>query len=284
MTLILKFNLNLIVLIIFSNWLFSQQPYPTEMIFNPRGNSFSVSGVGGGNIYELTAKNNSTSGQLSLGWNIALNDDYTKKARKEKLSTITTIFKYNPFLQNNYNAGDSIEPGKIAFIDNEFLMNLGIRITNLNQIGNDKSAKLLRAYFLDGCFTPYELKNSQNSHNTGFNNFNLTMGYQIGTLKNTEIGIVGIMLSPQINYIHINEYETNGTSFEELNQSVLELSNNLIGWGGKISVPINDFFFFLEGRKYIPIGNNNNVIGLTNRTMFTFGMVATGTVFTTKSK
>jgi len=266
------------------NYSFGQQPSPIGIIFNPRVNTFAISGVGGGNLYELTAQKSSTSGQVALDWNIGLADGKIKKTGKDKFTTLTTIFKYNPFLQANYVSGDSMEMRKLAFVDNEFQMLLGFRLSNIREVGTDNNAKLINLFFVDASMAPYSLAKSLDSLNTGFKNFNINAGYQIGLITNTDFGLVGFTISPQINFLYVYDNEANGRSFEELTRINMKLSRNMLGGGFKINIPLNDFCFFFEARKYFPIDNSLNIKGLTDRTIFSFGGVATGTVFKTKTK
>lgn len=266
------------------SYAWSQQPSPVGILFNPRVNTFAISGVGGGNLYEFSAAQNSTSGQMAIDLNAGLRNTKTKRSRKEKLQTLTTIFKYNPFLNTNYISGDSIETRKLAFVDNEFQMMFGFRLSNLKTIGVDNDSRLLNSLFLDVSTAPYSLKNSADQLNTGFRSFNTNLGCQFGYFTNYEIGIFGVIISPQINHIYIYENNPNGTTFEELNKSKDKLSNNFLGWGLKFSVPMNDFCIFFETRKYIPLGNANKIYGLTDRAIFSIGGIATGTVFKTKTK
>jgi hypothetical protein len=273
----------LFVVTLISTKTFCQQPSPIGIIFNPRVNTFAISGVGGGNLYELTAEKSSTSGQLAIDWNIGLMDSQTKKKGKEKLTTLTSIIKYNPFLQANFISGDSLELRKIAYVDNEFQFFFGIRLTNLKTLGLDNNSKLVNMVFIDFSTADYQLK-STNTLNTGFRNINLTLGYQIGYITNTDFGLVGVTFSPQINFLNIYENKSNGSSFEELNSSNDALSRNVLGGGFKINAPLNDFCFFFEARKYFPLDNSRQIVGLTDRMIFSFGGVATGTVFKTKTK
>lgn len=161
---------------------------------------------------------------------------------------------------------------------------LGVRLSNLTNFGIDNNSKLLKSIFMDISTAPYSLRNSMNPFNSGFRSFNINGGWQIGYISNSDIGVYGVILSPQINYIYLYENNPNGKAFEELNRSVEELSNNFLGWGLKISVPMNDFCIFFETRKYIPLGHSNNIYGLTDRAIFSLGGIATGTVFKTKTK
>ncbi len=262
----------------------AQQASPIGILFNPRVNKFAVSGVGGGNVYEFTANKNSTSGQVAIDWNIALSNGYTSVRNKEKLTTLTTIFKYNPLLQANYVSGDSIELKKLAFVDNEFQFLLGLRLVSLRAMGIDNNSKFLNSFFVDGSMAPYELISSYNPLNKGFKNFNINVGYTLGYITNTDFGLIGITFSPQANFIGIYENESNGRAFEELSKSSLNLSKNILGGGGKVNVFLNDFCFFFEIRKYSPLYNSRTINGLTDRAIFSVGGVATGTVFKTKTK
>jgi hypothetical protein len=262
----------------------AQQPSPIKLVYNPRVETYAVSGVGGGNASEFSAKKSSTSGQIALDFNIAIKDWQNEKTKKNKHTTLTTMFKYNPFLQANYVSGDSIEMRKIAFVDNEFQMFLGFRFTKISEMGIDENARSVRSYFVDASMTPYELRNSNWSLNTGFRNFNINGGLQIGYMTNTDFGMVGFTFSPQVNYIHIYEDHTGGSSFEELNKTTKALSPDILGGGFRLNVQLNDFCFFFESRKYYTIENSNAIPGLTDRAIISFGGIATGTVLRPKTK
>jgi len=263
---------------------FGQQPVPIGLVFSPRINKFAISGVGGLNAYLQEGQKLSGSAQIALDWNIAINDKNSKKKNKPQRTTFTTLVKYNPKLQTSYNAGDSIEISKIGFVDNEYNGMLGFRLTNIRQLGIDDNARILRAFFVDAAFTRYLLRNSLCSLNTGFWNFNINTGFQFGFLNNTDFGLLGVIFSPQLNFIYVFENNMGGKSFEELTKSPNKLSRHLLGAGFKISVPVNDFYLYFETRKYYPVDNNTIIPGLTNRAIFSFGGVATGNIFKTKTK
>lgn len=267
--------------------LYGQQPSPINIIYSPRVNTFAISGVGGGNLYELNAEKSSTSGQIALDWNIGLNNrnvrGYRRRNITDKLRTLTTVFKYNPLVKSSYIASDTIELRKIAFTDNECQLMFGVRLNGLKLLGSDGNAKLLTSFFGDFTTTPYDMERSL-FNNTGFRTFNLNIGGQIGWLTNTEFGLVGLILSPQINYINIYDNKIGDTSFEEMAKSNTNLSRNLLGLGGKLLVPLNDFSFFIDFRRYFPISNAHTIEDLSDRMIFSFGGVATGTVFKTKTK
>jgi hypothetical protein len=266
---------------------FSQHISNAKMVYNPRANTFAVSGVGGGNLYEFSSDKSSSSGQVSIDWNIALNygkkKGYSKsRSNGDKLRTLTTVFKYNPFLRANYVNGDSVELRKIAFVDNEFQMMLGFRFNQLNPFGSETSSKFLTSYFIDFSTAPYQIQNSP-SNSTGFRNFNVNLGAQFGYLTNLDFGLLGVTINPQINYINIYDNKSGDRGFEELANSSNSLGRNYLGFGGKLIVYLNDFAIFFEGRKYISPKSYPSIIGLTDRAIFSIGGVATGTVFKNKT-
>jgi hypothetical protein len=265
-----------------SSMAFCQQPSPIDIMYSPRDNTFAISGVGGGNLYELKTAKSSTSGQISLDWNIALQDGETRKSYRDKQTTLTTVFKYNPLGQAKYNAGDTLDNRKIAFIDNELQMLLGFRVSSLSGMGSDDAAKFLRSFFVDAAMTPFSLLDSVNKLNTGFKNFNINFGFQFGYITNTSFGKVGFMINPQIDYIYLYEDNIGSRSFEALNHSSINMASNIIGAGVKIYIPINDFSFFFEARKYKALNNPVTIPGLTDRPVISFGAVATGNVFNTE--
>lgn len=253
------------------------------MVYNPRVNTFTVSGVGGGNVYELSADKSSSSGQFSIDWNIALNN---KKrgyySSGDKLRTLTTVFKYNPLLRANYINGDSAELRKIAFVDNEFQIMFGFRYNQLTSFGSEGSSRLLSSYFVDFSTAPYEIQNSV-SNSTGFRNFNVNFGGQFGYMTNLDFGLLGVTINPQINTIFIYDDKSGDIGFEELAGSSEKLGRTYMGFGGKIVVYLNDFAFYFEGRKYTTPKTYPEIIGLTDRAIFSLGGVATGTVFKNKT-
>jgi len=262
---------------------FSQQPSPIGIIYNPRINKLAISGVGGGNLYEFSTANSSTSGQFALDWNIEISDKSSKKG-KDKYTTLTPVFKYNPFLRAKYNTGDSLSVRKLAFIDNEFALFFGVRFNTLKEFGNDANSKSLNSGFFDFSYTPYSLSGSAVADNTGFSNFNMNLGYQWGIISNTDFGVIGVILSPQLNFISVYEDKLLGTSLEEMMNISERVSRNYLGAGAKLNIPVNDFSFFFEIRKYVPLNTSFQTPGLTDRTIFSVGGVATGTVFKTRTK
>ena len=266
-------NINYIILVTYG-----QQISNAKMVYNPRVNTFAVSGVGGGNLYEFNANKSSSSGQISIDWNIALDQANSKKVQK----TLTTVFKYNPFLRANYVNGDSLELRKIAFVDNEFQIMLGLRYNQLQRFGSESLSKFLISYFIDFSTAPYQIENSP-SQSTGFRNFNVNLGTQLGYMTNLDFGLLGLTFNPQLNYLNIYDNKTGDMGFEELAMSSSTLGRNYFGCGGKFVVYLNDFAIFFEGRKYFNSKTYPKITGLTDRIIFSLGGVATGTVFKNKT-
>ncbi|MBK8444507.1 MAG: hypothetical protein IPL35_14335 [Sphingobacteriales bacterium] len=258
---------------------YSQHISNAKMLYDPRVNIFAVSGVGGGNLYEFTAEKSSSSGQISIDWNIAL---MGIKGRDERLQTLTTVFKYNPFIGANYVNEDSLDIRKIAFVDNEFQIMIGFRYNKLSLFGSEKLAKFVKSYFIDFSTAPYQIRNSP-SNNTGFRNFNINIGGQFGYMTNLDFGLLGVTFNPQLNYIWIYDNENGDRGFEEIVNSITPLKRNFFGFGGKVIVYLNDFAIFFEGRKYLTSKSQPKINGLTDRAIFSIGGVATGNVFKNKT-
>jgi hypothetical protein len=254
-----------------------------RMIFTPRVNRFAVSGVGGGNLYEFSAENPSSSGQISVDWNIPLNLKVKSYGSREKLKTLTTVFKYNPFLRANYLSGDSSEIRKIAFVDNEFQMMLGFRYNSIRTFGQEGVAKFLMSYFADLTTAPYEIINSP-TNSKGFRNFNIILGGQFGYMTNLDFGLLGVTLNPQFSYINIYDNKSGDRGFEELAGASGNLDRSYFGYGGKLVVYLNDFAVFFEGRRYYGKNSQKIISDFNDRAIFSIGGVATGTVFKNKTK
>jgi hypothetical protein len=260
----------------------AQQASPIDMIYAPRDNTFAISGVGGSNGYNQS-KQASSSGQIALDWNIALKDGYSKRNSNSKYTTLTTVFKYNPLFQTKYMTSDSVEMKKIGFVDNEFIMMLGMRISSVTDMGYDAEAKFMKTFFVDATMSPFQVTSVLDTTTSGFKSFNINGGFQLGYLANTSFGIVGFGIAPEASFISIYEDEANGRAFEEFSNSPYDFSHSIFGYGLKITVPLNDFCFFFEFRNYMPVSNDVVIRGLTDRTIFSFGGVATGTVFKSNS-
>lgn len=275
--------ISLLLLLFQSAVAYSQQPSPISLIYNPRVNTFAISGVGGGNLYEFTDARGSASGQIAVDYNISLKDDKTRKGKDRNL-TLMPLVKWNPTLQAKYQSGDTLSIRKLAFIDNEYSFFVGFRLNQIREFGNTDNSKWLNSVFIDMSYTPYKLTGSSNPNNSGFSNLNFNLGGQFGFITNTEIGLFGVTFNPQLNYISVYEEKSNGSSLEELIHVNNTISRNYLGAGLKMNIAINDFSIFFETRKYFPLNTSYSVPGLNDRMIFSIGGVATGTAFKTKTK
>lgn len=266
----------LIFLMLCSLTNFGQQAIPTEMLFNPRVNKFSISGIGGGNMHELSSSSSSASAQIATDFAIKLKDT------DERYRTLVTSFKYNPTSHTKFFVGDTIDMKRIAFIDNQYLIYFGAKYYALHNSDNDENeARWINSVFFDGSLSTYNIKNSL-YNNKGFYNFNLLAGIQGGYTTNTDFGIIAVTLSLQGNYINIYDLTTTDRAFDELlSADYNELARNYYGYGGKFTFQINDFAIYLELRRYY--SDNKVVINdFSNRAIFSIGGVATGTIFRSK--
>jgi hypothetical protein len=57
-----------------------------------------------------------------------------------------------------------------------------------------------------------------------------------------------------------------------------------IGGGIKIEIPLNDFMLSFDIRRYYKLGSGEELVGLTDRTMFSIGGIAMGSIFKNRKK
>jgi len=258
-------------------YLYGQIPSPIEMIFDPRENTFALSGIGGGNLGENFVLNNSSiGGQIAIDMNFNLEN---KKYYQSKLKTFTGILRYNPFVQSKYDSGATMNMRKLAFTDNESQFILGVRYSTVKESQGNSSSKTLKTIFADLSSTQHTIIKIIDTMNSGFRNFNVNTGVQFGFLSDNGIGLASFTFNAYASYIYIYENNIHGNSFEELTQSSQKLSKNILGGGARISVTFNSLCFFLDAKRYTPIGNSTNIRGLTERALFSFGATATGVAF-----
>jgi hypothetical protein len=177
---------------------------------------------------------------------------------------------------------DLLKIRKIAFVDNEFQLMLGLRYNTLKSFGSDNNSKFIRSFFIDLSTAPYQIQKST-TNSTGFRNFNVNLGAQFGYMTNLDFGLLGVTFNPQFNYVNIYDNKPGDKGFEEIIRSKNDLGRNYFGLGGKLVVYLNDFAIFFEGRKYITSSQYPATFGLSDRAIFSIGGVATGTVFKNKT-
>lgn len=280
----------LLLLVLFPCALFSQQLSPTELIATPVTNKFAISGIGGGNLYELDKRTGSSSAQVAIDWNMFNNPGTTKKTDKNKIFTLATVFRYNPVITTRLLNKDSLLIKKLPFTDNEYLFHFGIRARTLREMGNSFSdddgsnANFLRGGFFDMLYTPYSIRLSD-SVTTGFQTLNLNGGYQIGFYNTySSIGAIGISFSLQTNYLMIIDNTDQPNGFEKSVRSSVNLPSSVVGGGGKFVFQLNDFSIYFELRNYWPVSSPIKINGLTNAPIISFGALATGTAFKSGKK
>lgn len=262
---------------------FSQMAVPIEMYSWPHKNRYAASGIGGGNLYDIRSSQASQSGQVALDFNIGLTDVQYARNDNYKKSTLTTSFRYNPLTQTKYYVNQPFDSRKISIYDNEFQYFYGFRISKIRTISGDDNALYLGFLFVDFATSMFEVSGSTDSLNTGFRNFIFTIGHQIGFVSYNELGWLGISVTPQVSYIYLFEDHPNGRSFEELMQTTTNLPEQFVGYGLRVLIPINDFYFFADFRKFMPYKSNATVRNLTDRNMFVFGATASGSFIKNKS-
>lgn len=275
------------LLLSFVTQIFAQQSTPIRMLFEPRENTFSITGAGGGNLYSLVSAAGSASGILGIDANFDLGEKITDA--KEKFKTIAGTFKVNLFNSTLVRAVDSMDARRIVFQDNDFRINIGLRYNIIKQ-KNKKIFKPITSAFLDLVIVPYQVEGSAQG-NKGFTTLSLNAGGKFGFLTQWGIGIFGITINPQLDMLFVLQSK-NDFSFEEImqtgtlpNLSIPKLSKGYIGIGTKIEIPLTDFGLFFDFRKYFKIGSGVDAApGLVDRLQFTFGGMALGSIFKNMKK
>lgn len=267
--------------------IFAQQSTPIRMLFEPRENTFSLTGAGGGNLYSLFNAAGSASGILGIDANFNLGEKIEEA--KEKFKTIAATFKVNLFNSTLVRAADSMDARRIVFQDNDFRINIGLRY-NLVKQRNKKIFKPVTSAFFDLVIVPYQVEGSSQG-NKGFTTLSLNAGGKFGFLAKWGIGVFGITVNPQLDMLFVLQSDGD-FSFEEImqtgtlpNLSIPKLAKGYIGIGTKIEIPLTDFGLFFDFRKYFKVGSGVDAApGLVDRLQFTFGGMALGSIFKNMKK
>lgn len=263
----------------------AQQLSPTDMIIQPRQNRFAISGIGGGNLYETKSKTGSSSGQISVDWNM-FSKDRISMGGNDKTVTTGTVFRYNPVITTRLLDKDSLVAKKLPFVDNEYLLHFGLRSRGLRGAGDayydgystDNETAVLTGVFIDFMYTPYAVE--VDTSIARFNTVNIHGGYQCGFFNgNSPVGSIGFAFSPQVDYLQIVDDAEAPNGFERSMKSNVNLPSKVIGTGFKFIFQVNDFAVFFEARKYWGLNSQAEIAGLTDRALISFGGVATGTAF-----
>lgn len=252
---------------------FSQQISPLDLVIHPETNKGAFTGIGGGDANTFRMSSAASSAQGTFEFNF-----FTQENKRGNRVTWPVIFRYNLLTSSRIFQRDTFNIRNIAFVDNNQILNLGLRRRSLKEIGDDF---LMINWFGDCSYNSY---NSSDSGNIPirFWTVNASIGPQIGFLADTDVGPFGIMGSLQGNFVTITDEEP--LSFERAIVSNRSVSSNFGGWGVRIQIQFNDISIFWEGKKYYAIGTGGNVSGLTTQPIISFGGNAMGTLFTFKKK
>jgi hypothetical protein len=265
----------------------AQQTSPIRMLFEPRQNTFSLLGAGGGNLYDFF---NAAGGAAVLGGDFNFNLGEKINNDKKKLKTFLLDIKFNLFNNTSFDGRfDSLDIRRFVFQDNDFRFTLGGRY-NLIKSKNKENAKWkgISSAFFDLIVVPYQIQNSAYG-NKGLTVVSLNMGGKFGFMTQWGIGVFGMSINPQLDMLFVMNAPGDFT-FEEVTRTYTKLPQNetlargYIGVGCKIEIPLTDFNLFFDFRKYFKTGAGVEVEGLTDRLLFTFGGVAVGSIFKNKKK
>lgn len=285
-------TLQALILVLFTNLLLSstllaQQTSPIRMLFEPRENTFTILGAGGGNLYDFF---NAAGGAAVLGGDFNFDMGEKINNNKKRLKTFLLDVKFNLFNNTAFDGRfDSLDIRRFVFQDNDFRFSVGGRY-NLVKSKDKENArwKNLSSAFFDFIVVPYQIQNS-NYGNKGLTVVSLNMGGKFGFMTSWGIGVFGISINPQLDMLFVMNAPGDFT-FEEVTRTYTKLpqgeslARGYMGIGCKIEIPLTDFNLFFDFRRYFKVGNGVEVQGLTDRLLFTFGGVAVGSIFKNKKK
>ncbi len=271
----------------------AQHPTPVEMLYQPLDDYFRFSGAGGGNMYGLFQSSGAASGVLSLDANYNISEKVNNA--KRKINTIALSFKIHPFINTLVKSGDSIDIRRFIFQDNDFRIQLGSRFTRLKE--KEKLPNLgFKSYaqaFVDLIIVPYQVANSvAPTQNKGFTTLSFNAGGKLGLITKIFGGNFGISANPQMDMLLILdgsdskalEEITIGTVSPAILNALPRSARGYIGGGLKIEIPLNDFLLSFDIRRYFKMGSGPELDGMTDRTLFSIGGVAMGSIFKNRNK
>jgi len=267
----------------------AQHPTPVDMLYEPLQEYFRVSGAGGGNLYGLNKASGAASGILGIDGNFNINEKVVKA--KRKIQTASISFKIHPFVNTLIESADSMDIRRFTFQDNDFRIMLGGRFTQMKEREKypNLGSKTFMQGFVDLIIVPYQVENSI-AGNKGFTTLSLNAGGKFGVITKFLGGKFGITANPQVDMLFIMD-GSNSTALEEVTlkdvsnlASLPRTARGYIGGGLKVEIPLNDFVISFDFRRYFSAGSGPELVGLTNRTLFSFGGVATGAIFKNRTK
>jgi hypothetical protein len=67
-------------------------------------------------------------------------------------------------------------------------------------------------------------------------------------------------------------------------EDIEKSARGYIGGGVKVEIPLNDFILTFDIRRYFKMGNGPELEGITDKTLFSVGGVAMGSIFKNNKK
>lgn len=257
------------------------------MLFEPRENTFTLLGAGGGNLYDLF---NAAGGAAVLGADGNFDLGEVVKNNKRYIKSLLIDVKLNLFNNTSFKAKyDSLDIRRFVFQDNDFRISLGARYNILKHKEKDNPRwRTLASGFADLIIVPYQIENSAYG-NKGLTVVSLNLGGKFGFMTSWGIGVFGMSINPQLDMMFVMNAPGDLT-FEEVTRTYTKLpageklARGYMGVGCKIEIPLTDFNLFFDFRRYFKTGAGVAVDGLTDRMVFSFGGVAVGSIFKNTNK
>ena len=246
----------------------AQQITPVSLLAEPQKYKGIVMGIGSGDFNKIKVASSVVSAQGA--GELLIGTHRTKK--KGNWISFPVVGRYNFLNSSKIFRLDTFNLRNIVFLDNNQLANAGGRIRTIKPFFDDQ---FLLSFVVDYSLGSFSVVDSS-ERKSRFLTHSAMIGTQLGFLLSTNMGPIGITVSPSINYLNVQNLNAN--AFQIAAKSPNQIGNQFIGFGGRGLLQLNDFPLFGDLRGFVPIGSKATVPGLTNRVSFTFGGNAVGMI------
>ncbi len=262
-------SLLLLVSIGFVSRLTAQQISPVDLLMSPEQFKGALTASGNGNASNLSSfESAGVSAQGAAEFVVGTHP--TKK--KGNLISFPVIFRYNFLNSSRIFQRDTFNVRSLTFMDNNQTINIGFRVRNLRDLGDDK---YLLSFLTDYSYRRFSILDQAGGNNQ-FETHSVMMGFHTGILMNTNVASIGFTVAPTVNYLMVDNIDP--AAFKNAIGSTRDVSNQYLGLGGRFLFQFNDFSVFFDVKKYLPLESGSTVPGLSDRAVINFGGNATGSI------
>jgi hypothetical protein len=266
---LITFLLVLFIEIAFFNQSHSQQISPVDLIMSPDKFKGALTASGNGNANNLSSfESAGVSAQGAAEFVVGTHES----KKKGNLISFPLIVRYNLLNSSRIFQRDTFNVRNMTFMDNNQTINIGFRVRNLRDIGDDK---YLLSFLTDYSYRKFSIVDPSGG-NLQFETHSFMLGFHTGFLMNTNVATIGITLTPNVNYLLVDNVDPQ--AFKQAISANGNVANQYLGMGGRFLFQFNDFSIFFDVKQYIGLDSGSNVPDLTDGPVIMFGGNATGSV------